>query len=386
MKKQFYILLLMLGVLFASCIKNELPNSEADIVNCEIPDMPAKVLDGISIENKKVKIWINADEREGIKTLTLNFSLSDGATILPENGTIQNFENTDTVSYTVTSENGKWQKKYIVEITSFALLPDEDGNKLFSFDHFEITKNGNASFHQFYEWNEEAKSKQFVWSSGNGGFGIVNSAEPPENYPTSSIPDGKAGNGVKLTTSSTGSFGEQVKMPIAAGNLFLGTFDILKAMKETLKATNFGMRSKLGEPELLRFWYKYQRGAVYKDKDGNVMSKTDNPDIYAVLYEPVIKPDGTVERLDGTNIKTADNIIAIADLNPADITYSDNIETAEYSQLSIPFVKRKEINTEKLRNGVYFITIVFSSSADGSKFEGAVGSTLCIDEVQLICK
>lgn len=43
----------------------------------------------------------------------------------------------------------------------------------------------------------------------------------------------------------------------------------------------------------------------------------------------------------------------------------------------------KSINPDKLDKGIYKLAIVFSSSVDGASFEGAVGSTLHIDEVKL---
>ena len=41
----------------------------------------------------------------------------------------------------------------------------------------------------------------------------------------------------------------------------------------------------------------------------------------------------------------------------------------------------KSIDSDKLEKGIYKLAIVFSSSVDGGKFEGAVGSTLYIDKV-----
>ena len=46
---------------------------------------------------------------------------------------------------------------------------------------------------------------------------------PPFDYPTLQT-EGYIGKGIRLETKSTGDFGEKVKMPIAAGNLFIGTF------------------------------------------------------------------------------------------------------------------------------------------------------------------
>ncbi|MDR1729877.1 MAG: PCMD domain-containing protein [Prevotellaceae bacterium] len=362
--------------LLPSCIQDELPNTEADILACTIPDMPKDALNEIVVENNAVKIWVKPDVRIG--TLTPRFVLTEGATITPPSGMPDNFEETSEHFYTVTSQDGKWQKKYTVAVLSYILTQTE-----FHFEHYEKAIE-TANFQQFYELNGE--EKQYVWSSGNRGFAIVNSSVAAENYPTSSYANGKTGRGVKLTTTSTGTAGNLVGMPIAAGNLFIGSFDVSKAMTATLEATQFGFQCKVGEPDSLKFWYKYRRGAVYKDKNGNELQKEDSPSMYSVLYEPVRKPDGTLERLNGTNVTTAGNILAIAQVNQADIVYSENLETEEYRQLSIPFVEKKAIDPEKLRNGSYFLTIVFSSSAKGDLFEGAVGSTLCIDEVQLIRK
>ena len=46
----------------------------------------------------------------------------------------------------------------------------------------------------------------------------------------------------------------------------------------------------------------------------------------------------------------------------------------------------KEIDSLKLRNGVYRLGVVFSSSIHGDLFEGAIGSTLMIDEVEVSCE
>ena len=377
--KQIFIIVSVVFLL-SSCIREELPNAEADILECIIPDMPANVLNEIVIENNAVKIWVKPDVQ--IKTITPQFILTDGATIFPLSGTPCNFEEKTEYLYTVTSQDGKWQKEYKVVVSSYVLTQTE-----FQFEHYEKAIE-TANFQRFYELNDE--DKQYVWDSGNRGFAIVNGSVSAENYPTSSYANGKSGRGVKLTTTSTGAAGALVGMPIAAGNLYIGSFEVSKAMTAPLDATQFGFQCKIGEPDYLKFWYKYQCGVVYKDKNGNVLQKNDHPSVYAVLYEPVKKSDGTIERLNGANFTSAENIVSIAQLNSEinfeDIVFSENIETEEYRQISIPFVDRKVIDLQKLSNGTYFLTIVFSSSENGGLFEGAVGSTLCIDEVQLICK
>ena len=44
----------------------------------------------------------------------------------------------------------------------------------------------------------------------------------------------------------------------------------------------------------------------------------------------------------------------------------------------------KYIDKEKLTAGKYNVAIVFTSSLEGDHFNGAIGSTLLIDEVELI--
>ena len=46
----------------------------------------------------------------------------------------------------------------------------------------------------------------------------------------------------------------------------------------------------------------------------------------------------------------------------------------------------KTIDSEKLKNGKYKLGIVLSSSLDGAYFKGAVGSTLYVDELEIVCE
>mgnify|MGYP000529653615 FL=1 len=78
-----------------------------------------------------------------------------------------------------------------------------------------------------------------TWSSGNQGFALTGSGYAPNDFPTSISPNGRTGNCLQLITRETGSLGTLVGMPIAAGNLFIGSFDIGSAMSDALSATKF---------------------------------------------------------------------------------------------------------------------------------------------------
>ena len=60
----------------------------------------------------------------------------------------------------------------------------------------------------------------------------------------------------------------------------------------------------------------------------------------------------------------------------------DRKETNQWTKFEIPFefVNGKNFDPNK----EYMYTIVFTSSIEGDKFNGAVGSTLDIDEIQII--
>lgn len=45
----------------------------------------------------------------------------------------------------------------------------------------------------------------------------------------------------EIRDKNTGSFGAGVNMPIAAGNLFIGKFDVSNALADALRATQFGL-------------------------------------------------------------------------------------------------------------------------------------------------
>ncbi len=62
------------------------------------------------------------------------------------------------------------------------------------------------------------------WASGNAGYAMTGVAKTADDYPTFQITDGKVGKCLSLVTRSTGFFGQIAGMPIAAGNLFIGSF------------------------------------------------------------------------------------------------------------------------------------------------------------------
>lgn len=149
---------------------------------------------------------------------------------------------------------------------------------------------------------------------------------------------------------------------------------MLNAIPDARKGTRLG-RPFDHVPTYLSGYYKYKAGESYKVNGEEVKGKKDQCDIYAIFYET----DENVKYLDGFNGLTSPNLISVARI-------SDQKETDEWTHFYIPFVAKpgKVIDKDKLAKGGYQLSIVFSSSLKGDVFEGAEGSTLWIDEVEII--
>lgn len=164
-------------------------------------------------------------------------------------------------------------------------------------------------------------------------------------------------------------------MPIAAGNLFIGTFDASNALKDAMKATRFGLPfSFKTKPIYFSGYYKYLPGEKFTNRNmKEIKDRIDEGTIYAVLYDNHDK-NGKAVVLHGDDVQTSPQIVAIAIL--------PNIgKTEEWTHFNIPFNYKKNVDAEKLTNGGYSLAVVCSSSVDGAIFQGAIGSTLWVDKI-----
>lgn len=358
-----YILLfftVLFCLLCTSCIKDELSNAEADIVSCSVDSMILKK-DPI-IQNDRVQIFVKS-----FVDLTLQapvFTLSPGATIFPQSGTPLDF--TKPQLYTVTSEDGLSQKTYEVSYISSAV-----GSK-YSFEHVR-TENGR--YDVFYEIDDDNQNIM-DWASGNSGFSLTGVASKPDDYPTARLLNGKEGQGVRLVTRLTGALGATMGKPLAAGNLFMGEFDLGSSITAPLKSLRLGMPVDF-VPYAFRGFFKYKAGKLFKEGNVEMPNRKDSWDCYAIFFET----DTTLKYLDGTNRFTHDNILAIARISP-----EDRVESDEWTSFYIPFIFKNNVTVDekKLKDGKYSLTLVFTSSIEGDTFAGAEGSTLLIDEIEII--
>lgn len=379
MKRLLSILLpAALTLTLTACIQDEPLNAECDIDSIdaqwleENKDMFTKTPE-VGNENVKFSIF----RRYERSALAPRFTLTAGARItclidgqeVDGNGVTRDF--TIPQTYTVHSEDGQWKKNYTVSFTYDTPL------KHMGFEHYDRNETG-----KYYVWYEvdpedETNPRRDYWASGNAGYLIAGIAKTPEDFPTTVDALGVQGNCVKLVTRTTGWFGMRLGMPIAAGNLFIGTFDSKIATGQPRQATGFGRPLIEAKPLRLEGYYKYTPGEVFTNVEQQAQpDRRDMADIYAVVYE--IDADNFVP-LDGDNVLTSDRIVLKARIdNPG--------EPSTWTHFSEEFKLQpdRSFDYERMYRHGYAIAIVATSSRDGAYFEGAVGSTLYVDELHIV--
>lgn len=380
-------LILGLGITvatFSSCIKDEPLNAEADIEQVSVHvDNPLETFFQLSDTMQNVSyadstITFTVRSQADLTSLAPTFRITEGATISPASGTVRDFSQ-GPLTYTVTSQDGQWSRLYTLRFNpTYVTVKD---TVAYDFEHYMLEPENQA----YYVWQEEQAdgSLSTVWASGNAGFRLSKASAKPDEYPTYVVEKGRHGYAVACTTRSTGTFGELVNRRIASGNLFLGKFDVLHVLDSLLyvQATQFGIPfDKKQKPRAFQGYYKYHRGAVYQDRDGSTMpDQKDYAAIYAVLYRNQDDKGNSVV-LYGDNVKTSPQLVAIADMGDIDDTGDD-----EWHEFKASFVYKKDLDQETLENRGYSLAIVFSSSKDGDHFKGAIGSTLILDDVRIVC-
>lgn len=371
-----FCILFLCSQALTSCIKDEAPNMECDIVSAWVEGeqfaqnfyQPSQMkVENIPSSEKEITFTVRSLISLP-KQLPLYFALTPGATIEPANGSMQDFT-AGPVVYTLTSEDGAWKRQYTVVFKELGL----PGYK-FSFENVETLQASNKnSYHLFYEFDGSG-TRQNIWASGNEGVAIVSYNKPADDFPTRSVADGYEGKGVCLSTQYAGDLGKMMKKPIAAGNLFLGKFNIGYVLTNPLMATEFGTPiDKV--PVRVTGYYKYRPGKEFTNAAMEIdPSRTDEADAYAVFFRNS-NEEGKEVKLHGDDVLSSPYIVRKARV--ASLPATD-----EWTRFEM-FFEGDDADEELLKSGGYYMTLVFSSSKEGANFEGAIGSTLYIDEVEI---
>lgn len=332
----------------------------------------------IDEEKKTISFAVSTDAtNEQLKALVPSIEISDKASIAPASGEPTDF--TQDVHYTVVAEDGSYSI-YTASISS--------STTFYNFDNWVAGVEGQAPEMTFYEPKG--------WCSSNAGAHLLKAMSYTNSYVvTEDKTDAhSAGSAVKIQTiDSKGGDMFIAKIPkVTTGTLFLGKFET--NLTNTLKSTKFGNSYPYTDkyPVQLKGYYKYEAGkdfytcvAPYLSNCHKATidnSQKDKGNITVVLYEvpATDKETDTKNCLTGAegedNIKTSSRIAAIGTMD-----VEDQATWKEFT-LDIQFKNGKSFNPSKK----YRLAINCSSSYLGDRFWGAPGSTLWVDDFELIYK
>ena len=351
------ILILLLVITVSSCVKEGYfgYSSYGNIKDLVVSNQAKNAV--IDTENFSVEIEIPGGV--DLSTITIqSLELSSFATSNKNIGDVLDLN--EPAQIQVVAEDGS---VYNWTVTSFvaSVTPQIDNYDL---NLWYKTASG------YYEPGADANTT--VWGTGNPGTQILNKlATTPFDF-------GNGNYGAKLETLDNGKLAGTFGAPISAGSIFTGKFDSDKIDPSNPQAAiDFGIPF-VGRPAKLRLKYKFSPGAVNKNKQGDVLAYPDMLDIYALLE---IRFSGKIQRLGTAWLRSSDGI---SELNTVEIPFN-------YGELNNSFP-----DYMKPVDGVYVsqdsaqfvlpthITFVASSSFDGANFAGAIGSTLIIDDVEMV--
>lgn len=379
MRFPFIVAACVVMMMCTSCFGDEPDGCEADIETVTLhvtspEDFFFQATDSIqTVFSTDSVITFAVRSSADVSALSPVLTLSPGATVSPASGSTHDFSK-GPVIYTVTSQDGKWQRHYRVHIVPTMVTVADTLN--YDFEHYEL----ETATQRYYMWHNVLPDGSLGndWATANAGYRISMSTAEPMDYPTTPLEQGFDGAAVCLMTRDTGPFGRMANKRLAAGNLFLGTFDIRIAMSDHLHATRFGLPFT-SKPDRFTGYYTYEPGPTVQDFYGNpIAGRTDSADVYAVFYRNH-DADGNEVVLYGDNILSSNLIVAVAELEYV-------APTSQWTAWDVKFEYREEVDEQLLANRGYSLAIVFSSSSAGGDFIGAIGSRLCVDKVLLICR
>ena len=308
---------------------------------------------GLSAINKEERT-IEIQVREGIVLEALAPSkvvLSNFATLSPSPLEIRDFS--QEVQYTVTAEDGSTA---VWTIRAIPALPNP--------------QLPNSNFDLWYTvagYQQPGESAETtVWGTANRAMAIAGDANTnPEDL-------GGGDFAARMTS---------VKAPLlvrmAAATLFTGKFtEGFPSATDPRSNIDFGTPF-IGRPAAFKVDYKYLPGASYEDDKGNPLPGGDQCDIYVLLeYREGTK----VERIGTGWFRSGD---PKGDFTPLEVPIKYGALTNADPEFEYANIREGETWGDPQATPTH-ITVVFSSSALGDFFTGAIGSELWVNNFELV--
>jgi hypothetical protein len=277
--------------------------------------------------------------------------LSNFATVTPGVGEAQDFSSP--VIYTVTAEDGT-QAEW--EVTAIRADPQP--------------QLPNSNFDQWYDAGgyqqpgEGPENK--TWDTANKALALVGRFNTfPEDL-------GDGDLAARMVSQAA-----PLIVRMAAATLYTGSFtDEFPSATDPRSNIDFGVPFA-GRPQAFRVDYRYLPGEEYLDADGNPLPGGDQADIYVLLEK---RENGQVERI-GTGWYRSDE--RIEDWTTLEVPIQYGELTSADPEFEYANIRPGE-SWGNPDDTPTHITVVFSSSALGDFFTGAIGSELWVNDFELV--
>lgn len=191
-------------------------------------------------------------------------------------------------------------------------------------------------------------------------------------YPVRPLTSGRTGQALELETIKGMPI---VRKGIIAGALYCGSLDEGIMTSKPLESTKFG-QPVFAIPLSIKGYYQWLPGKDLVDgtKKNQVIKGQDEATIACVFYD--ISQDDSY--LSGKTLYSDSRILAKVQLHPTPT--KDGAWTPFEGKLEVIAGKEAAYKQIDLQKGKYRMALIFSSSARGDQFIGAVGSRLRIDD------
>lgn len=231
----------------------------------------------------------------------------------------------------------------------------DDAGKVMAFSTVRPSEPSNMGFNEWSQngktWLPYAQGGAQDWDTGNGGVTTITNSNVVPEY--TKVMAGAVA--VKMTSIKVAFVG------FAAGNLFTGYFKFdAGSISDPTAMVHFG-RPYAALPIQLKGYYSYKPVTINISKNGDHMGEMDQCNIYIVLEK---WGEGVTERPS----------------SPTEIGRGD-FRTSESNDTYKPFVADINYVSNEMPDHV---VIVATSSIYGEQFTGGEGSTLYVDEFELV--
>jgi hypothetical protein len=352
MNFNLFLKFLWVPVIFCliSCVSEDVfpLSSFKDVKSFELPGQAGLT----SIDRENFTITIPMSENTDLSNLTPSLvEISNLAKISPRINEAQDFS--QPIIYTVTAEDNT-SREWLVN--AVAALPNP--------------QLPNSNFDLWYDvsdFQQPGESEEnTVWGTANRAVAIAGDAN------TTAEDIGGGDLAAKLTSVEA-----PLLVRMAAATLFTGKFtEDFPSATDPRSNIDFGTPFN-GRPDAFKVDYKYLPGASYEDEDGNPLTGSDQCDIYVLLEK---REGDNIQRIGTGWFRSSDEVPNFSTLE-VDIKYgalTPSDPEFEYANI------RENESWGNADDSPTHITVVFSSSALGDFFTGAIGSELWVNNFELI--